>query len=102
MMGGHHAACGAAAWVAVTSTAPYTLGFYPVSDVGVITGAIVCAGAALLPDADHHSGTIAHSLPPVSEGVANLVETISGGTGAARTRSWGSSSSRRSHGSQAS
>ncbi|MBD7981807.1 MULTISPECIES: metal-dependent hydrolase [Oerskovia] len=79
MMGGHHAACGAAAWVAVTSTAPYTLGIYPVSDVGVITGAIVCAGAALLPDADHHSGTIAHSLPPVSEGVANVVETISGG-----------------------
>ncbi|MEK8229168.1 metal-dependent hydrolase [Oerskovia sp. M15] len=63
MMGGHHAACGAAAWVAVTSTAPYTLGIYPVSDVGVITGAIVCAGAALLPDADHHSGTIANSLP---------------------------------------
>ncbi|WP_265523587.1 metal-dependent hydrolase [Oerskovia flava] len=79
MMGGHHAACGAAAWVAVTSTAPYTLGLYPVSDVGVVTGAIVCAGAALLPDADHHNGTIAHSLPPVSEAVADVVEKISGG-----------------------
>jgi membrane-bound metal-dependent hydrolase YbcI (DUF457 family) len=79
MMGGHHAASGAAAWVAVTSTAPIAFGWYPVSDVGVMTGALVCAGAALLPDADHHSGTIAHSLPPVSEGVTRIVATVSGG-----------------------
>lgn len=79
MMGGHHAASGAAAWVAVTSTAPIAFGWYPVTDVGVMTGALVCAGAALLPDADHHRGTIAHSLPPVSEGVTRLVARVSGG-----------------------
>ncbi|ROS74360.1 metal-dependent hydrolase [Cellulomonas sp. PhB143] len=79
MMGGHHAASGAAAWVAVTSTAPYTLGIHPVSDVGVVTGAVVCAGAALLPDADHRSGTIARSLPPVSNVVARAVAAVSGG-----------------------
>ncbi len=79
MMGGHHAASGAAAWVAVTSTTPIAFGWYPVSEVGVMTGALVCAGAALLPDADHHNGTIAHSLPPVSEGVTKLVATVSGG-----------------------
>ena len=79
MMGGHHAASGAAAWVAVTATTPIAFGWYPVSDVGVITGALVCAGAALLPDADHHSGTIAHSLPPVSEHVTRFVGRISGG-----------------------
>ncbi|ACZ30476.1 membrane-bound metal-dependent hydrolase [Xylanimonas cellulosilytica DSM 15894] len=79
MMGGHHAASGAAAWVAVTSTAPIALGLYPVSDVGVITGALVCAGAALLPDADHHSGTIAHSLPPVSERVTRAIAALAGG-----------------------
>lgn len=78
-MGGHHAASGAAAWVAVTSTAPFAFGWHPVSEVGVMTGALVCAGAALLPDADHHSGTIAHSLPPVSEGVSKFVATVSGG-----------------------
>ena len=29
MMGGHHAISGAAAWVAVTSTVPFTLGLHP-------------------------------------------------------------------------
>ncbi|MFV2142764.1 MULTISPECIES: metal-dependent hydrolase [Isoptericola] len=79
MMGGHHAASGAAAWVAVTASTPIAFGWYPVSDVGVMTGALVCAGAALLPDADHHNGTISHSLPPVSEGVTKFVATVSGG-----------------------
>jgi membrane-bound metal-dependent hydrolase YbcI (DUF457 family) len=79
MMGGHHAASGAAAWVAVTSSTPIALGWYPVSDVGIITGALVCAGAALLPDADHHAGTIARSLPPVSQGAARVIAAVSGG-----------------------
>ena len=36
MMGGHHAASGAAAWIAVTSSAPIAFGWYPgVSDIGV-------------------------------------------------------------------
>ena len=78
MMGGHHAASGAAAWVALTASTPIALGLYPVSEVGIMTGALVCAGAALLPDADHHSGTIAHSLPPVSEGVARGIAAVSG------------------------
>lgn len=79
MMGGHHAASGAAAWVAVTASTPIAFGWYPVSDVGIMTGAIVCAGAALLPDADHHSGTIANSLSPVSNAVAKVVGKVSGG-----------------------
>ncbi|MDO8145015.1 metal-dependent hydrolase [Isoptericola sp. 178] len=79
MMGGHHAASGAAAWVAVTASTPIAFGWYPVSDVGVMTGALVCAGAALLPDADHHNGTISHSLPPLSEALTKFVCTISGG-----------------------
>jgi membrane-bound metal-dependent hydrolase YbcI (DUF457 family) len=79
MMGGHHAACGAAAWVAVTATAPFAFGWYPVSYAGVATGALMCAGAALLPDADHHDGTIANSLPPVSHWVCRGVGAVSGG-----------------------
>lgn len=79
MMGGHHAASGAAAWVAVTASTPIALGWYPVSDVGIMTGALVCAGAALLPDADHRSGTIAHSLPPVSEAITRVVGELTGG-----------------------
>lgn len=79
MMGGHHALSGAAAWVAVTSTASFAFGWHPVPPAGVIAGALVCAGAALLPDADHGSATIARSLPPVSDLVCAAVEKISGG-----------------------
>ena len=97
MMGAHHAACGAAAWVAVTTQVDLGLGalaekvaFLPdvvfvgqdllsVSPVGVVTGALVTAGAALLPDADHHNATIAHSLPPLSNAVCAGVGAISGG-----------------------
>ncbi len=79
MKGAHHALCGAAAWVAVASTAPYTLGWYPVSPLGVVAGTLVCAGAALAPDADHHDATIAHSLPPVSEWVCDVVGRLAGG-----------------------
>ncbi|UPO76635.1 metal-dependent hydrolase [Arthrobacter sp. Helios] len=79
MMGGHHAASGAAAWVAVASTAPYALGWYPVTPLGVVSGALLTAGAALLPDLDHHSGTIANSLPPLTRILARITERISGG-----------------------
>ncbi|MCC9205680.1 metal-dependent hydrolase [Arthrobacter sp. zg-Y769] len=79
MMGGHHAASGAAAWVAVASTAPHAFGWYPVTPLGVVTGALLTAGAALLPDLDHHSGSIAYSLPPLTKILARLTEAVSGG-----------------------
>jgi len=77
--GSHHALCGAAAWVAVASTAPLTLGWYPASPLGVVTGALVCAGAALAPDADHHDATIANALPPVSQWVCDGIGAVAGG-----------------------
>ena len=81
MMGAHHAACGAAAGVALTTQihvdltmfadkAPFLpssldlgmgMGMLQVSPFAVVTGALVTAGAAILPDADHHHVTIAHS-----------------------------------------
>ncbi|RJT80023.1 metal-dependent hydrolase [Arthrobacter cheniae] len=94
MMGAHHAACGAAAWVAATTrievhpallipglpeSVTLGLGLLDVSPVGVVTGALVTAGAALLPDADHHNATIAHSLPPLSNLLCAGIGTISGG-----------------------
>lgn len=97
MMGPHHAACGAAAWVAVTTrlhldlalvTVPLGWGPHSVdlgwpvlhaTPLGVIAGALVTAGAALLPDADHRSATIAHSLPPVSRWVCEGIGAVSGG-----------------------
>ena len=62
MMGGHHAVSGAAAWLAITT--PVTvgsvnlgLGTFQMDRWETLAGAIVCAGAALLPDADPVSYT---------------------------------------------
>ncbi|MDL9979621.1 metal-dependent hydrolase [Microbacterium sp. ASV49] len=81
MMGGHHAATGAAAWVAVTATAPglAALHVLPLAPGETALGAVLCAGAALLPDADHRQATAARSAGPISEAAASLVSTISGG-----------------------
>ena len=49
----------------------------PVSSV--VIGAFVTAGAALLPDVDHHNGTIAHSGGLFTRGVAAAAGAASGG-----------------------
>jgi membrane-bound metal-dependent hydrolase YbcI (DUF457 family) len=97
MMGANHAACGAAAWAALATRFDLNcsalhavlpavpehvvvgLGLLPVTPVGVVTGALVTAGAAILPDADHHSSTIAHSLPPLSNALCSGLGRASGG-----------------------
>lgn len=78
-MGVRHAVSGAAAWAAVTATVPYTLGLDPMPARTVVIGSLVTAGAALLPDADHHNGTIARSAGLLSQGVARAAEAASGG-----------------------
>jgi membrane-bound metal-dependent hydrolase YbcI (DUF457 family) len=78
-MGGHHAASGAAAWVAVAATGPYTLGWYPLDATGVLIGGMATAGTALVCDWDHRSSTVAHSLPPLSNMIAVGIENASGG-----------------------
>ena len=79
-MGVNHATSGAAVWFAATAALP-SLGtdLYPLAPAGVLAGALVCAGAALLPDADHHSGTIAHSVPVLGKIVARAIGDASGG-----------------------
>ena len=79
MMGGHHAASGAAAWVAIASTGPYTLGWYPLDATGIVIGGMATAGTALVCDWDHRSSTVAHSLPPLSNVIAVGIENASGG-----------------------
>lgn len=79
-MGVNHALSGAVGWVALTASAPLiTTGLYPLGAVGVFTGAVVCAGAALLPDADHHNGTIAHSVPVFGRLLTRSISTAAGG-----------------------
>ena len=50
-----------------------------ITEMGVLAGAVVAAGAALLPDADHRHASIAHSLPPVSEWMCVLLGRAAGG-----------------------
>ncbi|WP_166791697.1 metal-dependent hydrolase [Cryobacterium frigoriphilum] len=79
MMGPHHAMTGAAAWIAVTTTAGHGLGLYPVTPMGTLTGALLCAGAALLADADHTSATISRSIPVLGKLVTAGLSRASGG-----------------------
>jgi len=79
MMGSSHAVSGAAVWIAVTATALPALRLYPLSPTGVLLGASIAAGAALLADADHHNATIAHSVPILGRAATGTLERISGG-----------------------
>lgn len=97
MMGPHHAATGAAVWLALTTqfevglgqlsqvipALPETLtvgmGLMDLTPTSVVAGALVTAGAALVPDADHRHATIAHSLPPLSNILCIQIGKMSGG-----------------------
>lgn len=82
MMGLSHAVSGAAVWVALTMTSETgfpSLGWLPTDPVSVLLGAVICAGAALLPDADHHDATIAHSIPVVGRAAAGAIGVVTGG-----------------------
>ena len=80
-MGYNHALSGAAAWVAVASSASNfpSLALVHVAPWQLATGALVCAGAALLPDLDHHSATISRSVPIAGRMAAGVVNTATGG-----------------------
>ena len=80
-MGSTHAVSGAAAWIAVTATVPLfpALGALPLDPIGVLAGTLVCAGAALLPDADHPNATIAHAVPVLGRAATGAVGSLSGG-----------------------
>lgn len=79
MMGKGHAVSGAAAWIALTSTAPIATGWHPLPALSVTIGAFVTAGAALLPDLDHRNGTAANSGGTFTKFVAGTAGNLSGG-----------------------
>ncbi len=77
MMGHTHALAGAAAWL---GTVPFLADYGMRMTPGQIAaGAVVCGGAALLPDLDHHDGTIANTFGPVTRVLCKGVSAISGG-----------------------
>ncbi|HEX6472727.1 MAG TPA: metal-dependent hydrolase [Streptosporangiaceae bacterium] len=83
MMGHTHALSGAAVWLAATPLLgdPRLLGGHAVhlSPAQIAAGTVVCAGAAMLPDIDHHDGTIANAFGPVTRLLCRLVGAVSGG-----------------------
>lgn len=74
MMGKVHALSGTAAYLGVL---PFLPGQHPAPAIAL--GAIAGAGAAMLPDLDHHSATIAHCYGPPTRLLAKMVEKVSGG-----------------------
>jgi membrane-bound metal-dependent hydrolase YbcI (DUF457 family) len=83
MMGRTHALSGAVAWLGAVPllSREQWLGSYAVSlsPGQMIAGAVVCAGAAVLPDVDHHNGRIAHTFGPVTRVMCRLVGKAAGG-----------------------
>lgn len=75
MMGPAHSLSGAAAWLgagALATATGYTMP-WPV----LVTGALICAGAALAPDLDHKSATISRAFGPVSRGLCEIIDRLS-------------------------
>lgn len=73
MRGYSHALTGAAVWGTATSTSALAFGVGEAVPALVASGMVLTAGFALAPDSDHHSGTIAYSLPPVKVGPWTLL-----------------------------
>ncbi|MFE3452095.1 metal-dependent hydrolase [Nonomuraea sp. NPDC059194] len=92
MMGHTHALTGAAAWLGLAPA----LAVLPLlnessrfietgimagalSPAEILAGALVCAGAAMLPDLDHPSATIAQTFGPMTWLLSKAVSWLSGG-----------------------
>ncbi len=82
-MGFSHAIGGTAAWFAVTALIPTepVLGVQAptLAPAALLAGAMVSAGAALLPDADHKSATISRTVPVLGPVVTSAIGGVAGG-----------------------
>lgn len=75
VMGPTHALSGVAVWMAGAAGLQMFGHALPASELAV--GAAACAGAALLPDIDHPSSTVARTYGPVSTALAHVVDNVS-------------------------
>jgi membrane-bound metal-dependent hydrolase YbcI (DUF457 family) len=78
MLGRSHTLVGAVGWLAVAPPVAAVLA-RPLSARETVAGAVLCGGAALLPDIDHPSSTVARTLGPVTRVMAAGVAKVSGG-----------------------
>jgi membrane-bound metal-dependent hydrolase YbcI (DUF457 family) len=85
MLGHSHATSGALAWSGAAAALPLSILTFPIASSGhigvvdIVMGTFLTAGAALLPDADHPSGTISHVLGPISHAACKAISWASGG-----------------------
>lgn len=80
MMGRTHAVSGAVAMLAAAPAVAWAAPRYaPHGGVQLAAASVVAAGAALLPDLDHPSATVARAFGPVTRLLARLVARASGG-----------------------
>lgn len=77
MMGPGHAVSGAAVGLYAATLARDT-GLLDIGPAATLTGAALCAGAALLPDLDHPNATVAKAFGPASVALARGVNVVSG------------------------
>ncbi|MEV5505533.1 metal-dependent hydrolase [Streptomyces orinoci] len=75
MMGPAHSLSGAAAWLGLG--AAMAAAGEPMPWPVLVVGALICAGAALAPDLDHKSATIARAFGPVSRVLCELIDKLS-------------------------
>lgn len=78
MMGTSHATSGALGWLLIGPAIAGVLAS-PLEGKEIVAGALVTAGAALLPDLDHPNATIAYALGPVTQVLARGVNLVAGG-----------------------
>lgn len=78
MMGTSHATSGALGWLLIAPAAASVVAA-PAEGKALAAGAIVAAGAALLPDLDHPDSTVAHTLGPVTGALSRGVHLVAGG-----------------------
>ncbi|MDH6703376.1 MULTISPECIES: metal-dependent hydrolase [unclassified Kitasatospora] len=79
MMGHSHAVSGAMLYAASAPFLPPLLLHTTLQPADILMGTVLCAGAALLPDLDHHDGSIANFLGPLSKALCRFVAWASGG-----------------------
>lgn len=82
MMARTHALSGAAAWLAAAPPAAVATGA-PLEPTTLLAGAVITAGAALIPDLDMPRSTIARALGPATVLLSVLVARLAGGHRAA-------------------
>ena len=80
MMGRAHALSGAALWALGAPAVATTTEWFTLTPASWATGAVLCAGAALVPDLDHPGSSAAsNAIKPVTTWISQAVHAISFG-----------------------